>query len=962
MGCNSFAMRRRLSAAGAVAGTVTARPLDPDTLSGAPLCQPFEALASSQIELKQPVPGRSTARSRPDSEGSTVPAFTIPFSDLGKDSLDLVGGKGANLGELRRVGMPVPDGFCLTTRAFRRFVEACPDLDKLYAQLEQLDVHDRMAVGRVGADLRSHLLDVPMPADVRAELLDAWHQSGDCHRYAVRSSATAEDLAEASFAGQYDSYLNVSGEGQLLDSVRRCWLSLFTDRAIGYRGRLGFDHRRVELAVVVQRMVVPRVAGVMFTADPVSGHRRTIVVNAAYGLGEAVVSGLVNPDLYRIEKNGSGHKVHKSISDKRLAVTPLPSGGVGQQDVPETEREAQALPDEGIEELADLGRRIQDHFGAPQDIEWAWADGRVQVLQSRPITSLYPTPEAPADRRLHVYFSFGHQQMMTDAMKPLGLSVLRTFFPFGKRLASGESTQMALAGNRLFFDYTEPLHSPLARRMLARAAGSMDKRVGNALSEIASLPGFREHHRFNLARELAINAFVGRTLARILVDVCWTNMNAKQAKTQAFMERTLAHSRAAVEQAHGAARIAAIQQDLMRAPSQMYYRMTLPQASAMVARNLLERLCQRWLGEIGDVAPLDKSLPGNVTTEMALAIGDLADLARDKPALLGLLQSPPEPFSLHTLDSVPGGAAFRDALGAFLDRYGIRGPGEVDLTRVRWADQPTQLFAGILANTRTGGAGEHRQRFLAAERETEKATGRILGRIRTTRLGRPKAAVMSRLITVYRTLMGLREHQKFLSVSLFDIYRRAIRAEADSLTDAGVLASTADADYLTLHELRQILDGQPPADLAEVIRARMVEHEAYQALTPPRLSTSDGEVLTGARAEPGKEGVLIGCPVSAGVADGRARVVLRSQDAELHDGDILVARFTDPAWTPLFSAVRGIVLEIGGVMTHGAVIARELGIPAVVGINDATRLIPDGQHIRVDGSQGVVELIRTVRH
>ncbi len=884
-----------------------------------------------------------------------MPAFTIPLSDLDKDSLDLVGGKGANLGELRRAGMPVPDGFCLTTQAFGRFLEACPDLDKLYARLEQLDVDDRMAVGRVGADLRTHLRDLPMPDDVRAELLDAWHWSGDSYPYAVRSSATAEDLSDASFAGQHDTFLNVSSQRQLLDSVRQCWISLFTDRAIGYRARHGFDHRRVELAVVVQRMVVPQVAGVMFTVDPVSGHRRTIVVNAAYGLGEAVVSGLVNPDLYRIEKNGT---VHKSISDKRLAIMPLPSGDVAQQDVPETERKAQALPDENIEELAALGSRIQDHFGAPQDIEWAWADGRIQVLQSRPITSLYPTPEPPADRRLHVYFSFGHQQMMTDAIKPLGLSVLRTFFPFGKRRPNGESTQMALAGNRLFFDYTDPLHSRLGRMLLARAVGSMDERVGNALLEIAGRSEFREHHRFSLSRELAINAFIGRSLARVLVDLWWANMNTKQAKTLAFMERTLARSRAAIEQGHGADRIARIQLDLTKLPSQMYFRLTLTQVSSMVARGLIERLCQRWLGETRDIPAILKSLPGNVTTEMGMAIGDLADLARDKPALLTLLQSPPGPFSLHTLDSVPGGAAFRDALGAFLDRYGMRCPGEIDITRVRWIDQPTQLFAGILANTRTGHAGEHRERFLAGEREAEKVTERILDRIRTTRLGRPKAAVMSRLVNVYRTLMGLREHLKFLSVSLFDIYRRAIRAEADSLTDAGILASAADADYLSLHELRQILDGQAPADLAEVIEARKAEHEAYEALTLPRLFTSDGEVVNGTRAGQDREGVLIGCPVSAGVAEGRARVVLRPQDAELQDGDILVASFTDPAWTPLFWAVRGIVLEIGGVMSHGAVVARELGLPTVVGVDDATRLIPDGERIRVDGSQGVVELIR----
>jgi phosphohistidine swiveling domain-containing protein len=377
--------------------------------------------------------------------------------------------------------------------------------------------------------------------------------------------------------------------------------------------------------------------------------------------------------------------------------------------------------------------------------------------------------------------------------------------------------------------------------------------------------------------------------------------------------------------------------------------------TGMIARGLIEQRCRRWLGEPADIPALSKSLPGNVTTEMGLAIGDLADLVRDNPALLEFLKSPRQPFSLEMLDAVPGGEEFRKGFAAFLDRYGVRGSGEVDLTRTRWGEQPAQLFAGILANTRTGRAGEHRDRFLAGEREAQRATESLVSRIRSTRLGRPKAIVMSRLVKVYRTMLGLREHPKLISVCHFDIYRRAIRTEAEVLVEAGILATAGDADYLSLHELRQIFGGQAPADLASTIEARKAEHEAYEKLTPPRLFTSDGEIVTGAHAGHAREGVLIGCPVSAGVAEGRARVVLRPQDADLQDGDILVAPFTDPSWTPLFSAVRGIVLEIGGVMTHGAVVARELGLPTVVGVDNATKLIPDGQRVRVDGSEGVVE-------
>jgi rifampicin phosphotransferase len=882
-------------------------------------------------------------------------SFIIPLPELGKDSLPLAGGKGANLGELGRAGMPVPDGFCLSTRAFGRFLAACPDLSGLYARLDGVDASDRAAVAQAGAEFRAHLGDLPVPEDVRAELLCAWRELGGTASCAVRSSATAEDLATASFAGQHDTFLNVTTESGLLEGVRRCWLSLFTDRAIGYRARYGFAHRQVALAVIVQRMVLPEVAGVMFTADPVSGHRRTIVINAAYGLGEAVVSGLVNPDLYRIGADGTPHK---AITDKRLEIAPLPSGGVTRREVAPGRRNAQALPDEHIAALAALGRRIQRHFGTPQDIEWAWADGRIHVLQSRPITSLYPLPATPADDRLHVYFSFGHQQMMTEAIKPLGISFLRAYFPFGRRLAGGESRQMAVAGSRVFFDYTDALHSRLAAALVIRGAGWMDERVGRALREIRTWPEFRRGHRLRLGRDIVVNVRACHTLARVIADLCWTNMDTKQAKSRAFMDKTIRENRAAIGHLRGADRIAWLQSSPGKFAARMFFRLTLTQACAMIAGTVAGRLSLRWLGDTSDVGPLARSVPGNVTTEMAMALGDLADLARGEPALVALLESPPRPFSLAAFDSVPGGGPFRQALESFLRRYGMRCPGEIDITRTRWADQPTQLFAGILANARTGGAGEHRARFRAGGQDAEEAAERILRRLRGLRWGRPKAAVMSRLIKVYRTLMGMREHLKFLTVNLFDIYRSAIRAEADSLVSAGVLPVAADADFLALAELRDLLAGRVPGGLAELIDARKAEYEAHTALTPPRLFTSDGEVISGSAAGPGKEGVLAGCPVSGGIAEGRARVVLRPEDAELREGDILVAPFTDPAWTLLFAAVRGLVLEVGGVMTHGAVIAREMGLPAVVGIDGATRLIADGQRVRVDGHHGTVELVR----
>ena len=879
--------------------------------------------------------------------------WTIPLEDVDRSATALVGGKGANLGGLIRVGAPVPAGFCLTVDAFRRFVESAGEFEKFLVRLDQADPEDRPGVAALAAAIDEYLTGLEMPAEISEALFAAWRECGSGHTYAVRSSATAEDLAGASFAGQHDTFLNVQGPDKLLDAVRRCWASVFSARAIDYRARRGFDHRAVDLAVVVQRLVDPEVSGVMFTADPISGHRGTVVVNAAFGLGEAIVSGLVNPDQYTVTASG---RLEKVIAAKSLAILPDPDGGVRREDLPEDRRRAQALPDEAIIELAAIGLRLQEAFGGPQDVEWVWADGAFHIVQARPITTLYPLPEDPGDGRLHIFFSLGHQQMMTDAMKPLAFSTVRNYFPFGSKDARGESSVMREAGNRLFIDYTDLLHTRIGRMLFRHPAGTMDKRVGGAFLDVAQRPEFAVNHPFDPARILRVNRNVLRTLGNVFADITYRRVSHAEPRRRAYILREAARTRAAIDHLTGAERIAAIQRD-MRKTKTVYFRLTTTQFSAAVSRMVIASLSRRWLGDDAESGALDKSLPGNVTTEMSLVIGGMADLVRGNAELLALLREPPEPFAMEALDAVPGGPEFRVALEAFLEEYGIRCPGELDITRERWHSRPALLFNGIVANATNGAAGEHRERFAAGEREAEQAEQRLLERVRATRFGMFRAPVLRRFIRVYRVMMGMREHQKYLTVHLYDTYGRAFRAEGAALAARGHLQDAQDVDFLSLHEIKLAAAGLETEGLREAVRERKEAYEAAKPLTAPRLMTGEGEILVGRRKHDAGEGVLTGLPVSAGVVEGRARVVLRPEDAELEDGSILVAPFTDPAWTPLFSAVRGMVVEVGGLMTHGAVVARELGLPAVVGVDDATKLIPDGAMIRIDGSAGIVEVL-----
>nr|WP_223156821.1 PEP/pyruvate-binding domain-containing protein [Thermosediminibacter oceani] len=378
-------------------------------------------------------------------------SYVLFFEQVDRFSLPYVGGKGANLGELSKAGFPIPGGFCVTTDAYKDFIATSPEMDSLLDELNQMDPNNLNQLRKLGEQIRTHLLQLEIPAQIKREIVQAWESVGKEHAFAVRSSATAEDLSTASFAGQQDTYLNIKGQDELLHRIRKCWASLFTDRAISYRAKNGFDHRQVYLSVVVQRMVNPQVSGILFTADPVNGNRKVVSIDASFGLGEAIVSGMVSPDLYKVK---DGKIIQKNISEKKIAIYPLPEGGTVKKDLPLVEQTKQALTDDQILRLAELGKRIEKHFGFPQDIEFCIENGKIFVVQSRPITSLYPLPDIPQEP-LRVMISFGHAQMMTDAMKPLGLSVLRTIFPKNVFLE---------AGGRLFIDPTDLLRTKLGRK------------------------------------------------------------------------------------------------------------------------------------------------------------------------------------------------------------------------------------------------------------------------------------------------------------------------------------------------------------------------------------------------------------------------------------------------------------------------------------------------------------------
>jgi phosphoenolpyruvate synthase/pyruvate phosphate dikinase len=836
--------------------------------------------------------------------------YVVDLEAIDATQVALAGGKGANLGELTRIdGVRVPPGFCVTTDAFDRIMGAAPALGERLDRLAALDAGDAEAIRARSAEIRRIVEGVAVPGDVAAAIAGARAGLGEQGTYAVRSSATAEDGPAASFAGQQDSYLDVVGRPAILRHVSRCWASLFTERAVTYRLRNGIDHG-VRMAVVVQRMVPARAAGVLFTADPVTSNRAVAAVEAVPGLGDALVSGLADPDRYAVR---DGQIARRALAGERPALT-----------------------DAQVEGLVGLGRRIEAHFGRPQDIEWCLAGDGFEIVQTRPITTLFPVPDAGDDER-HVYVSVGHQQMMTDAMKPLGLSLWQL----------KARPRMYAAAGRLFVDVIGMLASPAGRAGILEVLGKHDPLTVDALRTIVERDDF-------------VPSLPDAGAASVPRPDPPPPIETDPAIPAGLIEQgqaSIAALQRAIRSRRGPELLDFILEDIQELKRILFDpRSHQVYMGAMDASEWLNEHLEEWLGEKHAADTLTRSVPHNVTSEMGLALLDVADAIRPHPEVVAFLRDAADDELLDALPKLPGGREAREAIEGFLARYGMRCVGEIDITRPRWSERPTTLVPLILGNVEHFEAGEGRRRFERGRREAREKERELLERLRTLPDGARRAEEAKRMIDRVRTFIGYREYPKYFIVSRSFVYKQALLAEADRLVRAHVLREREDSFFLTFAELHDVVRTQR-AD-QELIARRKLEFRADRALTPPRVLTSEGEVLAGEyRREEPPGGALTGLPVSAGTVEGRARVVLDIADAGLEPGDILVTAYTDPSWTPLFVAIAGVVTEAGGLMTHGAVIAREYGLPAVVGVQDATRRIPDGRRIRVHGTDGYVEIL-----
>lgn len=888
-------------------------------------------------------------------------------------TLNQVGGKGLNLVKLARAGFPVPNGFLVPTDCYQDFVQE-NNLDLFIKdRLSQADLTSPEDLQSVSQEIRTQFGRGSVSRGLDSAFEIAWRWLG-AHPVAVRSSATAEDLPDMSFAGQQDTFLNVIGDDDLLQAVVNCWSSLWTARAIGYRTRNHISHDNVALAVIVQNMVPSQASGVLFTANPLSGCRTEIVIDATFGLGEALVGGYVEPDHYVVDTLGN-RITHKFQGSKSVTITGKPEGGVITQKVDQSSR--QAIPDEAIIQLADLGHKVAEIYDFPQDIEWAWAEGKLQLLQSRPITSLFPLPTNLPPEPLKFLIGLHTVQGVLEPLTPLGQDFLMRLLTGGARLFKLDhtlesQTAFYVAAERIYINMTAILRTPLGNKFYPKVIRAIDPGVGQVTSELVKDPRFAPiHARPPLA---AIRRFLGFAIP-IIRQVLRTFRSPERVKSNTLntfdeivtKTKTRLHFRGDMWDDFSTT------VQLLQESKYLFSDFVIPIGIPPVIASMAPffGILQRFSLEVAEATDdehfntlyleLSRGMPDNVTTDMDLALWETAQALRNDPDAANLFKSSTAvALSASYLEgSLPSSA--QETCALFLEKYGSRGLAEIDIGRERWQEDPThimQVLQSYLAIDEPSLAPD--VVFKNGAKAAEEAASVLEEEVRKLPGGFIKSRLVKFAISRYRAVGGMREAPKFFAVRMMSIVRQGLLENGHAFVEAGLLKQPDDLFFLRIHELEEInhqKEIQP--ELLERIdqRCELREREMRRAQIP-RVLLSDGTAFyEGVTFAKGDGTSIVGDPVSPGAAEGPVRIILNPHETKLEPGEILVCPGTDPAWTPLFLAAGGLVMEVGGMMTHGSVVAREYGIPAVVGVDRATERLKDGQRVRVNGSSGEITVI-----
>jgi rifampicin phosphotransferase len=895
---------------------------------------------------------------QPTAQTAYKDTLVLPLNQLDRTQISMVGGKAAALGELISGGFAVPSGFCVTTAAYARVSESAR-LDALLAKLGTVAPTDVARQSSLAAAMRSAIRQTPVPNDITFAIEAAYQtlDQGEHTPVAVRSSATAEDLPDASFAGQQESFLNVIGAEAVLDAIRRCWASLWTDRAVSYRASRGLDPGAVRLAIVVQPTIDAKVAGVLFTANPLTGKRRQAVIDANPGLGEAVVAGATTPDHFVVDV-ATGEIIARRLGDKQVVVQPAAGGGT-QRIERLADRSSACLPDAHVRQLAALGAQVEAQFAVPQDIEWAIdAAGAFWLLQARPITTLFPLPaDAPTnDDVLRVYLCFTLQQGTFQPWTPIGISAARLLasaiaelLGFPPRDVLQGPHFVAEVASRVFLDVTGALRSSYGRSILTQVMAQAEIHAAATFQQLATDPHLSPIQTRRLALVLAIGRILARTRLpwHLLRTLLWPDSARTRLHRLTDGLRTAANVAPTTDMY---LRVAAVE----RLFAEFLPRLLSATAPVMLGGMGTFALAVRLLGKLASEDERQivmRGLPYNPTTEMNLALWALAQASRADPPAAALVQntSPAQLCDAYRSGRLP--LVLQQGLTRFLAIHGHRSVNELDMGVPRWSEDPAYLFEVLASYLQPRDLAQAPdRRFQRAAEEAEAMIADLTRRARQASWARGVLAGF--FLRRARALGGLREMPRFALALLLAQARALLSPVGSALAQADRLEQAADIDFLSLPEIYAALDG---ADFRSTVGERRSWYDQERARRHvPLVLLSDGGEPTIEAIAPASAGQLRGTPASPGRVVGPARVMLDPEVAKLARGEILVAPSTDPGWTPLFLMAGGLVMETGGAMSHGAIVAREYGIPAVVGVVGATKRIETGQSLTVDGTTGTV--------
>ncbi|WP_181015539.1 PEP/pyruvate-binding domain-containing protein [Alkalispirochaeta sphaeroplastigenens] len=854
-----------------------------------------------------------------------------------KEDIATVGSKGTNLGEMLGAGLPVPGGFVVLTSAYHQFVRANGLNQKITPLLRQLDKDSSFSLETAASRIGEWFLAGEIPEEVIREV-EAMYRSQNRPVTAVRSSAIAEDLPGMSFAGQYTTSLNVQGLEPLLLAIKECWTSLWNTRALSYRMKQKVSNYGLALGVVVQHLIPSEKSGILFTANPMNGRRDQILLNSSWGLGEAIVGGEVTPDQWVVRKT-DGTFVEATTAVKEV-MTVRRDQGIELVPVLEELKTAITLTKEEVDTLRELCLKAEKYFGSPQDLEWAYADGTFYLVQSRPITSLFhlPAPK-PGREGLRVFINMNlYSQAMKEPFTPMGAQVVEdmargVISRLGNKTSRDPSTLWFIQnlGGRLFIDMTEILRNPKTWRKFENNPADKDPVTSLAMLQLLQ----RERQEITSRKGANFFKALNRNTFALGMGVL-KKIKVGKKSADAGREAAVAHGDAMVKDLHRQAgslrtlgdRILFVETtsaDLFLKGFEIIFYISASFSYLRKAKKIMA-YC---LSDLSDLKAVEKAVPHSVTTEMGMAI---LSIARDLDA--------------------QGRRATADSpeLAYFLKIYGHRNNIELDVGIPTWREEPSYVVDLINTYIDSQTYQESLERFDKAQLEAETA----LHRIRKTmeQEGEAgKAKKVHRLLSDFRAMFGIRELSKFYLRHGLSLYRRVILDVGRELADRGRLATPEDVFFVTFPDIRS------GDDLKPLVEKNREVYALEKNRVAPRVLTSTGESIHAPVME-ASENALMGIPVSPGVTEGRVRVLYAPEEGQsLEVGDILVTTGTNPSWTPLFLKLGGLIMETGGPISHGSVVAREYSMPAVAGVVNATRQLKDGQRVRINGETGSVELL-----